>query len=71
MRNLVEGQQEWTSSYLVEVFSRNCDLQVMDSIKLYPQTKGCVQQTVGSTGYHLGFGLVNGNWGSHPPSIQL
>lgn len=64
-------QDRTPSSYLVKVFSRNCDFQVMDSIKLYLQAKGCVQQTVGSTGYHLGFVLVNGNWGSHPPSIHL
>lgn len=41
----------------------------MDSIKLYLQTKICVQQSVRSTGYHLGLG--NGNWGSYPPSIHL
>lgn len=67
----MERQHEWTLSYLVEVFSRNSDLQVMDSIKLHLHAKGGVQQTVRSAGYYLGASLVNGNRNAHPPSIQL
>lgn len=59
------------SLYLVEVFSRYGDFQVMDSIKLHLEAKVCVQKEVGSAGYHLGSRCIYGEWGPHTPPIQL
>lgn len=75
-----QGQQELfagdhktmsTSSYLVEVFSGNRDLQVVDAVELHLQSEVCDQQAVGPAGDHLGPDQVEVQWGSDPPSIQL
>lgn len=58
-------------SYLVEVFSRHSDLQVMNSIKLHLQTKGGVQQAVWATCDHFGSGTLDGDWGSNSTPVQL
>lgn len=57
--------------YLVEILSRNRDLQVVDSIKLHLQAKVGIQQAVGSTGYHFGSNRVNGQGCPHSAPVQL
>ncbi len=66
-----DDESRLLSSYLVEVGSRNSDLQVMDSVKLDLQTEVCDQKNVGAAADHLGSSRVNGNWSSHSPFIEL